>query len=77
LKTPLPNDRATAPESTKRGVTLLDEEQGENAETFGERHREDGLHEDPAGGSGVAADGFDGVETNKADAACGGKEGHT
>ena len=73
----MPDDRATAPESTKRGGALLKEEQGENAETFGERHREDGLHEDLAGGSGVAADGIDGVETDKADAARGGKEGHS
>src|SRR5882762_10123282 len=36
---------------------LLREEEREDAETFGERHTDDGLNEDLAGSAGIAADG--------------------
>ena len=44
------------------------EEERENAETFGERHPDDGLDEDLAGSAGIAADGFRGFLADKADA---------
>ena len=47
---------------------LLGEEQRENAETFGERHADDGLDEDFAGRAGIAADGLGGLVADHADA---------
>ena len=47
---------------------LLGEEQRENAETFGERHTDDGLHEDLAGRAGIAADSFSGLVADETDA---------
>jgi hypothetical protein len=47
---------------------LLGEEQRENAETFGERHTDDGLNEDFARGAGIATDGFGGFGADKTDA---------
>jgi len=46
----------------------LGEEQRENAETFGERHPDDGLHEDLAGRAGIATDSFSGFVADHADA---------
>ena len=47
---------------------LLREEEREDAETFGERHTDDGLDEDLAGRAGVAADGFGGLLADETDA---------
>jgi hypothetical protein len=50
-----------------RGEKLLGEEQREHAETFGERHTENGLNEDFARSAGIAADGFGGFGSDKTD----------
>jgi hypothetical protein len=50
---------------------LLDEE-GEEAETFSQRHTEDGLNEDLAGGGGITADSFSGFGADKTDSDGGG-----
>lgn len=50
------------------------EEECENAETFGERHSDDGLNEHFARGSGIAANRFGGFEADKADAESGAKQ---
>ena len=50
---------------------LLSEEQGENAETFSERHTDDGLNEDFAGSGGITADSFGSFESDQTDAESG------
>ena len=57
-----------------RGKRLLGKEQRENAETFGERHTDDGLNEDFARGAGIAADGFGGFGADQTDADGGAEE---
>ena len=46
----------------------LREEEREDAETFGERHADDGLDENLAGSAGVATDGFSGLLADETDA---------
>lgn len=57
--------------------TLLGENQGENSQTFGQRHADDGLNEDLGGSAGVAADGFSGLEADKADTEGGAEHAET
>ena len=57
-----------------RGKRLLGKEQRENAETFGERHTDDGLNEDFARGAGIATDGFGGFGADETDADGGAEE---
>ena len=52
----------------------LAEEQRQDAETFGERHTDDGLNEDLAGSGGIATDGFGGFEADETDADGGAEE---
>ena len=52
----------------------LGEEERENAETFGERHTDDGLDKDLAGSAGIAADGFGGLLADETDADGGAEE---
>ena len=46
----------------------LGDEQREQTEAFGERHGQDRLDEDLAGGAGIAADGFASFDADEADA---------
>lgn len=54
--------------TTRPKTKLLGEEQREHAETFGEGHTDDGLHEDLGRGAGIAADGFGGFGADHTDA---------
>lgn len=58
----------------KKSDKLLTEEQREDTETFGQRHTDDGLDENFARGSGIAADSFSGLLTDETDADGGAKE---
>src|SRR5436190_24323422 len=47
---------------------LFDEDERTNAQAFGERHADDGLDENLARSSGIAANGFSGFEADETDA---------
>src|SRR3954468_21550929 len=65
--------RTALPLENERSDGLREEER-ENAETFGERHTDDGLDEDLAGGGGIATDGFRGFLADKTDADSGAEQ---
>ena len=54
--------------------SLRCEEQSQDTETFGERHTDDGLNEDFAGGSRIPADSFGGFLSDEADADSGAEQ---
>ena len=52
---------------TRNRRGLLAEEQCVKRDRFGQRHADDGLHEDLAGSCGIAADALDGFSTDETD----------